>query len=538
MTHIGFLHFLLLLLLHQVYSQEIEPVFRAKGTAFEIGYCFGVDYIAVYRSASVGDQLLGNSSADATPTTVPPDLQGRIHIKNNEQLLGLQITHLTHTDSGVYRRECWEDQTLVKQHSQRLSVCDEEVESEEIIVKENDGHTELLCNSTSIGLEGTSVLWYLEKYPFYNMTLFVDSSASLDPLLEELQDDVEVRDHGAMLRLDSSILKTDHHFYCLVFRGENCLSFQYMYLPQDKSRDIFASHGDEVVLNCPADGNNQYWETPQGRMDGNSVKNSQIYISNGYKSEDFSLIITKVGDEYVGDYSCVSSSFEIPYVLILCPKMQYQEMIAFEGDNVMLDCDGGDEDLQRVQWHRQGLSALYGELILDSQDSRVPIPQDLSGRLTVSENGSMKISHLDVEDQGVFWCVALGRQLLEENDSAYEDDYDDDFTGDDESSDESSWFPEHKCTYKQQSILKVIKKSRTNVGLKPETTNAETPADRPAATNVTTYAVVAVLLCLLVLAAIAVVVIIKKKAKTRTKRNATENRNTENADPDCNESLM
>lgn len=539
MTSHRFPEFLLFLLLPQVYSEEAEPVFKEEGSIIEMGYCFGVDYIVVFRSTPEGDLLLGNSSADNTPVSPPADLRGRIRINKHEHLLGLQISHLTHMDSGIYRRECWQDHTLVSQHTQELSVCDEEVESEEIIVREHDGGAELLCNSTTIGLEGTSVRWYYEMYPSYKVTLFLDSSVSLEPLVKELQGVVEVRDSRSLLLLDNSMLKTNQHFYCLVMKDTNCLSFQNMYQPDhSESRDIFASQGDRVVLNCPSDGNNQQWETPLGIINGSSVN-----ISFGDKSEDFSLVIPAVSDEHSGDYSCVSSSLEVQYSLVLCPIKESQEKAVFLGQDVLLDCDVDERDSQRVQWHRLDPSGEY-ELIHDSKDETVAIPQDLRGRLTLSENGSLlTISHLQARDLGVHWCVVLeGPRLLEGNE--YIEDYGD-FTGEDDNSDDQHWDDTHRCVFKQETMLSLTNETRIGEDLEPVTIKSVTNnlemdivAAPSAASNVTAYAVGGGLVCLLVvLAVVLAIIFIKRRAKaSRLGVNTTKDIKM-NEDPDCSERL-
>ncbi|XP_049429377.1 uncharacterized protein LOC125886987 isoform X2 [Epinephelus fuscoguttatus] len=451
MTSIRFLKFLLLLLLHQVYSEEAELVVRAQGSNVEMGYCFGVDYIVVYRCAPDGDQLLGNSSADSMPITPPADLQGRVRVNGQQDLLGLQILNLQHKDSGIYRRECWKNGILVSQFTQQLYVCNEEVESVEITVREEDGGAELLCNYTSIGLDGTSVRWYKDMYPSYRSTLFLDSSVSLDT---ELQG-VVVRDNGVLLLLDNSTLKYNHQFLCLVSKGKNCLSFQSMHLPdRSESCNIFASQGDRVVLKCPSDGDNQQWETPLGTINGSSVK---MHISRGDRSEDFSLVIPAISDEHSGDYSCISSTLESNFRLALCPKKVSQEKVVVEGGSILLDCV--EDDYKVVEWHRRKPSS-DSEVIHVSAEKTIPIPEDLRGRVTVSKNGSsLMISHMEMEDQGVYWCIVLrGTEFLEEDYSS-EDDYDEEDIGDDDYSDGISWGNTPKCIFKQETTLTVILES-------------------------------------------------------------------------------
>ena len=557
MTSVRFLEFLLflLLLLHQVSSEEPEPMFRAEGSVIEMGYCFGVDYIVVYRSTPQGDRLLGNSSADDSPVTPPADLRGRVHINKGQHLLGLQIRNLTHTDSGIYRRECWQNQTLVSQHAQELLVCELEVQHKEIIVNEQDGGAELLCNSTSIGLKETSVRWYSEMYPSFRPTLFLDSSVSLDPLVEELQGGVEVRHRGALLLLDNNVLKNNQQFYCTVIQGKKCLSFQDMYLPvQSESRDVFASQGDRVVLNCPSEGKLQQWQTPQGKINGSTETDNQMYISSADDSEDFSLVIPAVSDDHLGQYTCVSSSLEVQYSLVLCPKKESQQKVAFKGGNVFLDCEVSEGDPRRVQWHRRTPSG-ENELMQDSKDKTVPIPADLRSRVTLSDDGSsLKISLLTESDGGVYWCVVLaGPQLLEEGEEEEEGwphEYtvdptaEDDFPEYDTGEDDGDWPYAHRCIFKQETILR-INKGRTVVSSEPPPATVNiTPTEPPKAPNVTAIAVGGGLVGLLVVGVIVAVIIVKWKSKASPERRKAARSGTNptrdiklNVDPGCNESL-
>ncbi|KAK2842012.1 hypothetical protein Q5P01_012212 [Channa striata] len=505
MTSIRSLGFLLFLFLQRVSSEMAEPMFRELGNNIELGYCFDVDYIVVYRFTPEGEELLGNSSAN-TPITPPVDLQGRIQVKQQPSLLGLQISRLTHMDSGTYRKECWTNHTLVSQLTQQLLVCDEEVESEEIIVKEGTTTTELLCNSPSARLEGTSVRWYYEMYPVYKLTLFLDSSVSLKPLVEELQSVVEVRDRGAMLVLDNSLLESNNHFYCLVINGDKCLSYQNLYtLGYSGHIDIYASKGEKVVLNCPFSGRDQHWETPLGHMNDTSKIENQIYISSGDK--DFSLVIPSVSDESGGEYSCISSANERQYSLVLChtkTSLPHQKVVS-EGEDVVLNCDTDQGD-HTVLWYRQQAS-LEQELIYDSNIDNFQIPEDLRGKLALSNTGdSLTISNVEMKNKGLYFCVVLaGSNTLEENDY-FIDNYDEEPTVEDNFYEVESWNNSHiECILKQDTFL-IINHVRGK---------SSPSSDQP----VPTY----------IIASIVVVIVRKKKAKPKEA--------TSNQDPACTQGL-
>lgn len=517
MTSIRSLEFLLFLLFHHVYSEKPEPVFRIQDNTIEMGYCFGADYIVVYRSSPEGDQLLGNSSADTTPVTPPADLQGRIKINKQEFLLGLQIHGLTPMDSAIYRKECWQNQTLVSQLTQQLFVCNEEIESEEIIVKEEDAGTELLCNSPSMRLEGTSVRWYHEMYPNYKLTLFLDTSVSLEPLVEELQSFVKVKDKGALLVIDNSVLKNNLHLYCFVFKGKNCLTMQNMHLPdRSENRDVFASQDERMVLHCSSEGYNQYWETPFGKFNSSDQMQNEMYITT--EDKDFSLVIPKVTDEYTGEYSCISSSREMQYYLVLCPvkTSSPHQKTEFEGRNLLLNCDVDQED-QTVHWYRRLKSKKHiTELIHYSSDPMVSIPEDLIDRLTASKKGSsLQISNLMMNDAGEYFCVVLRDLKILENYPV--DDYTDteDTTGGDDLSVDQYWSESERCIFKQGTILIV----------KDQVPGTSPRANPPAAAHIIGSAVAVIVVLLIVV--IVIVIAIKRKRKNSQEQRKSDELDTQ-----------
>lgn len=435
---------LLFLLLWQGSSQELEPVFRPVGSVVELGYCFGEDYIVVYRVTQEGDILLGNSSAESPPLTLPSDFQGRVHTSQNHHLLGLQIKNLTQRDSGVYRRECWKHQMMVKLQTQQLSVCNAELESQEVSINPKEEGVEIRCNSSAIGQAGVSVHWYHDVYPSYTIVLLLDSSISLDPVPGIL----EVKNNGATLVLDKSMLSHNQHFYCLAQKDSQCLSFQDLYVPESlESRDVFASNGDKVVLYCKADGNDQYWETPNGRIENTDERNHHMFISSDEEAQHFSLVIHMALSEHFGDYSCVSATSELQYSLVLCPKEKSLEAYTFENHVVTLKCHIGQVDSYMVQWYRRQELGQQ-ELIFDSGDDSVPLPDDLRGRVTLSgEDSELTLLEVKRADEGLYWCVVIKGAVFFDDEDEYTDEYEDE--------DDSEWG--EKCLFKQETFLSVSK---------------------------------------------------------------------------------
>ncbi|KAJ0069379.1 hypothetical protein NL108_004205 [Boleophthalmus pectinirostris] len=446
---------LVALLLHQISSQKPEPSIRPVGRVVEMGYCFGMDYILVYRVVGGKDQLLINSSAVSPPVTPPSDLQGRIQATEHQQLLGMQIKNLNHGDSGIYRRECWRNQTLQNQNLQQLIVCDFEMKSEEIFVDpDQNERMEIFCNSSVvIGQGGVSVRWYYDTYPTYTITQLLDSRNSLDPVDGVL----EVKDNGSALVIKRSMLHNNQHFYCVVYKEGQCLSYQEINVPENlESVDVFASHGDKVVLLCDEDEENTYWDTPVGKLDNMDERSHHMFIST-----NFSLVIPSVSEEHFGEYSCISSISEMQYSVVKCPKKQSSEKFTFENGKVTLHCDiGTSEDSYMVQWYRRQKSGEH-ELMFDSGDDSVPIPEDLSGRITLTKDEQLIMSNVKRADEGMYWCVVLKGMLYlededysngEEGEEIDESDYED-------TTDDSDWVRENQCLFKQETFLSVNKKS-------------------------------------------------------------------------------
>lgn len=464
MTFLSFTGLLLFLLfLSQVCSEQTDIVLSGEGQEFVMGYCFGADYIVIYKSIPGGEQLLGNSSQAHLPNTLPADQQRRISMSNETNLLGLMINDLKELDSGTYKRECWQNQKLISNHTEHLIVCKEEGSSKEIILNKDDG-AEIRCNSPSIGLAGTSVRWYHEIPPQYKTTLLLDTSVSMEPLMEDLRGVVKVRENGALLVLDKTVLEKSTQFYCVVFKGKMCLSFQ-NYSPPDnsESRDVYVSKGDRVVLNCTTDGNQQHWDTPLGKINSNSMKNNQMYVSAGDKPETFSLIIPAVSDEHNGKYSCNSASTDIEYSLYLCPKSTSQEKLSHPGQQISLECDFGHENRSMVQWHRHMINTPdQYEFIGEIDDSSIIIAEPLKSRVSLSSSGVLTISYLTEKDEGVYRCVALtGPEFVDYGDYGDTDEYEDETTSEDDATDDEFIDVTVRCILKQEMIVKVVNRPNT-----------------------------------------------------------------------------
>ncbi|KAJ8367597.1 hypothetical protein AAFF_G00314470 [Aldrovandia affinis] len=360
------------------------PIFRPLGGDIEMGYCFGADYIVVYKSGPEGDLLLGNSSERSQSRSPEPsspgwaDLKDRVTTTNHTVgLQGLEIRSLRLSDSGIYRRECWEGQQLANQKEHLLSVCLRDNGLKEFQLLPGGG-ADLHC-TYSVGQQ--QLRWYWEAYPGYARTLFLDTSVSLEPLTDELRGRVEVHDSGSSLHVPSAALK--RYYYCLVTEGERCLSFQKMHLLTDEAdvESVFRSVGEQVTLPCSSQRPGQeqgqaHWDTPFGRVGPTSGP-------------------------------CVLPSHVTEYSLYVCPERDPGGVVSAAGESAVLSCSPDMEDSYSVRWYRRA-DPSQELLILDSEDPSGPVPGELYGRVNVSRyNYSLLLSDLSPQDSGEYWCVVL-----------------------------------------------------------------------------------------------------------------------------------
>ncbi|CAL8358019.1 unnamed protein product [Lota lota] len=475
---------LLFLLLNMADTEEPGFVFQHQGGVVQIGSCFAADYMVVFKSSGTGDQLLVNSSAGAVASFFTQDLQGRANITDHHLLLGLLMGHLGPRDEGLYRIECWRNEALVSHLRQQLVVCSEEVESKEMTVLE-DGWAEVRCNGSIGALTGATVRWYIEVHTLYTNFLLLDSAVSLDPLLADMQGAVEVRDGGALLRVFNSVLRDSEQFYCAVMKGENCLSFQIINLPEYVDvKTIYTSLGDRVALSCSSEHKSQKWKTPLGKINTTTMspassegssQGGHMYISRDNESKSRSLIIPAVSDEHMGHYSCFSPSLVIEYLIALCPRVEPREKSVVEGGDILLECNLHQKapgDGTSVQWHRDR-AAGEASLIQNTTDEAAAHPGNQRRGVIMSEDGfSLKLSGLTAEDAGVYWCIVLaGKESLqsdndthdgddEEEDYPYYGSFGDGYNGYDDSEDYGengpSWLDTYTCISKQEIVLTVM----------------------------------------------------------------------------------
>lgn len=497
---------ILVLLLAKTLAQEgPEPIFKAVGETLQMFFCFGVDYIAVYRINEGEKLLLWNSSDKVSP---PDDYKNRIKASSNpDDSLGFQITNLKLSDEGIYQRECWVEGNLTKQHTHYLYMCGEEIPSQELFLQK--GSAVLNCNISYSEHDSTSIKWFKEVYPGYKTTLFLDTGKSQELLQKELNDVIQVQDKGFSLYIS----EPDQNFYCLVMERGQCKHFKYIQLPESNKPEIqsvYFTVGEKAVLPCISEHLNEqqkHWLTPDGEVNATNPL-SLMFISNITGSRDNSLVIPSITLSHSGKYTCFSQLVVAEYYITLCSELVSTNVQMNNGGKVILNCTWTKDETVNILWYRQRYP-IEIELIYDSEDPSIDLPDDIIDRTYISNsNASLIINDLNENDSGTYWCVVLLDSMGQETDD--EEGNDDE---EDDNMEYDPWIGEEdnieSCIIKRVTQLKIQSKNlkHLNVDL------GKTPQPEPESSPVP-YAIIGGVLGVVILGLI-LLCVVKMRAKRR-----------------------
>lgn len=472
-------------------NEEPDPAFHIAGESLEMGFCFGADYIAVYRITDRGKLLLGNSS---DPLLSPESYRNRINFSHDFGL-GMRIEDLRASDSGVYESECWVENRIRKHHQRRLYFCNEKNPFQEFLTGQN-GDAKLVCNTSNYDKESRSIKWFGENGG-YKTVLISDSKISLEILQEDQMELFQVQDDGASLYvLDATQSKT-YRFYCLVMDGEQCKSFQDILLQENiNTEPVFFGLGEKAVLPCISTHLNQKksWKTPVGEINATSQFNKEtMYISNLEEPEDYSLVIPNVTTDHTGIYKCFSPSLHNQYSMTVCSKLLSGEIQVNIGETVTLNCSVPSLDSANFVWYRERnpneIELLYDFEGLESS------AEAMNDRMNISESdASLTITDFAEHDTGTYWCVVLMFSDVQ-TDNNIEDESDDDYT----------WLYDegYICSLKQKTQLNI------NPGMGPESRSKD-PESNPVP-----YAAIGGVLGVVFLGLIITVVLLRIKSKRK-----------------------
>lgn len=510
---------LVLLLAKTLAQEELEPIFKTVGETLELGFCFAVDYLAVYRINEGENQLLWNSSYSVPP---PDSYKNRIDASNTlHGLLGVQITDLKPSDTGVYLRECWENGNISSKHINYVYICEVRIPDEELLLK-NKGAL-LSCDISSSEVNTTNIKWFREVNPGYKISLFLDTEKSQVPLQEELDHVLQVQDKGFSLYISEAGLEHSQHFFCLVMKMGQCKSFKTLSLPESHNYDmhtVYYAVGEKAALSCLSKHQNQqenYWTTPNGEVDG-TTPHSQMYISRSKETKDDSLIIPSITFNHSGEYICLSKATVVEYFINVCAELVSDHVQLYNGGNVSLACTLTQDDSVSFLWYRQK-DQMEAQLIYDSGDPSIDMPADMEGRTTILTPASLMITGLNEMDSGTYWCVVLLDSMEQDIDDDSFEDIDGDYDMDDDDMDDD-WIEDEEntetCVSKMVTELRIRPnnfKRKLDIGSNP---NSEaTPEFSPVP-----YAIIGGVLGIVILGGIIVVVVVKMRAKRKTVENS------------------
>lgn len=496
---------LVLLLAKTLAQEDLGPIFKAVGETLELGFCFGVDYIAVYKVNDGEKQLFWNSSYSVPP---PDAYKNRLNAFNRlNGLLGVQVMDLKLSDSGVYLRECWDGGKISNQHTNYLYMCDEKVLDE--LFSPNGGGF-LDCDVSYSEQDSTKIKWFREVYPGSKISLFLDTEKSKDPLQEELNNVIQVQDKGFSLYISNAVLELSKKFFCLVIMRGQCKSFKTIHLPERNKTEmhlVYYAVGEEAALSCMSEQLNQqqrYWKTPFGEV-GASMPHSQMYVSASEGNRDHVLVIPSITLNHNGEYKCLSNLVVVEYYVTVCPELVSNNAQSFSGGEIILTCSLTTDESVNILWYRQR-DLLETQLIYDSEDPSIDLHADMVGRTNIT-NPSLIISDLNEKDTGTYWCVVL---LVN-----FEQGFDKE---DDNMYDELLWMDEAEmaetaetCIIKEVTHLK-IQPNNLKRGFDVESSqNHETePESSPVQ-----YAIIGGVLGIVILGLIIAVVVVKMKTKRK-----------------------
>ncbi|TSK38493.1 hypothetical protein Baya_2909 [Bagarius yarrelli] len=511
---------LVLLLAKTLAMEDPEPIFKAVGETLEMGFCFGVDYIAVYR-INEGEKLLLWNSSDLFST--PDDYKNRVDTSNGQhELLGFQLMHLKKSDSGVYLRECWVDGNRTNQHINYLYMCDKEIPSQELFLK--NGSAVLECDISYSEHDNTSIKWFREVYPGYKTTLFLDTEKSLELTEEELKTVLQVQNNGFSLYISATGLEHNQNFFCLVVKRGQCKYFKNIQLPETNKpemQSVYYAVGEKAVLSCTSEHLSEqtqhlkHWKTPFGEVSATTPL-SEMFTSNSEGNGDTLLVIPSITINHSGEYACFSQIIVSEYYITVCSVLVSNNVQLNSGEKVIMACTLTKDESVNILWYRQ-IYPMESQLIYDSEDPSINLPADIMDRTHIDSNASLIINEVNEMDSGTYWCVvlldtvegdineSLGN-VHEENDNIV---YDSEWVDEDDNTE--------ICIMKRVTKLKVHSKNltRSNEDYSPN------PKTEPE-TSPVIYAVIGGVLGILILGLIVLCVL-----KMRTGRSAVDSRRAE-----------
>ncbi|KAL2080958.1 hypothetical protein ACEWY4_022811 [Coilia grayii] len=360
---------------------------------------------ALYKVSTEGDLLLFNFSLLGGS----PLKAGRVFFDIVD--LFFELVNSTLYDSGAYRLEAWLDGRITYQRNYSLVVCPSKIELH-ILRAQLNGSVQL-CGAGSKGDPMTTIQLYnyslMSDSPYM---LMLDTNSPMERLPEDLTDRLQVDLNSSSVTLQG-VTEQDYTkaYVCLILQSGQCQSYTLEILVWERIT-LYPRMTARLTLPChikPTSPHQVYWTTPSGNVTLSTGDSSQVphndsqqeekmYMLNGSQTGDYSLIIPSVKEH--GKYSCNRKKTFLEYEISMCIGIRSTNATFSNNETVKLDCLAYGE----IQWFRQR-GADTEELILDSEDKTVLLPQDLRGRVNTSLTPfSLVIANPTAEDSSVYTC--------------------------------------------------------------------------------------------------------------------------------------
>ncbi|XP_028428219.1 uncharacterized protein LOC114551247 [Perca flavescens] len=390
------LSFLLFALINYIHAQELILIKeKLRSHTFKlpentnsclISRCVGEEKLVLWNTSD----LWSNSSS------VPQHLKQRL--VSSVETSSYTILHLTHSDSGRYREECWTEGNVTHDNNFTITVCSS-VDLRDITARLGET-VDLSCEGAADNLD---IQWLKQdsRYDYgpWNR-VFGDKTTSV---MDNVRGRYQVVTNTSALRV-SNITTTDFTVYrCLVMNQQQCVSSNtvWLFLPYEI---IYGSVGESAVLPCSITDSTDEQPPRWSKM---KLLYSDLELHNQTDpsvDQNYSLVFSSLMLNHSGQYSCKASIRYQQYDLFVCPKFIPPAVELFsEGEEVTLRC----RDWRKGWRHYWFIKSHRTE----GRIFNVPYEQRMSRVSWYYDNGSLVISNISVGDAGEYWCVVYDRYL-------------------------------------------------------------------------------------------------------------------------------
>ncbi|XP_078100787.1 uncharacterized protein LOC144513558 [Sander vitreus] len=236
------LSFLLFALINNIHAQE-RIIIEQEGDRYTFYLPDNTDSCLISRSVGEEKLVLWNT-ADlwSNTSSVPEHLKQRLHSNVDTSYT---ILHLTHSDSGRYREECWTEGNVTHDNSITITVCTTSIGG--TVISPRLGETvDVPCWGAA---DKRDIQWLKQdsRYDYGTWSrVFGDNPTSV---MDNVRGRYQVVTDTSALRV-SNITATDFTRYnCLVMNQQQCVSSYAveLILPHEV---IYGSVGETAVLPC------------------------------------------------------------------------------------------------------------------------------------------------------------------------------------------------------------------------------------------------------------------------------------------------